>query len=274
MFNTERTFGIEIEFIGDAIEVETAVRAAGVSCHREGYNHNTRSYWKITTDASVYQNRSYDNTGWELVSPILKGQEGLDELEKVCKALVTAGVKVNKTCGLHVHHGAGDFTTDTFKNIIKIYSRFEDTIDSLVSPSRRGTSNSYCRSLNDPTNNHYGYSIPEALERNTVRAMLQEVPDRYRKLNLQSYLTHGTVEFRQHQGSTDFTKISNWIKLTQAMVERAVARPVIGGRTNTWERFKKFLVIQGGNGNYISKRDDEAKELFKFFDKRKKQLAA
>jgi hypothetical protein len=35
--------------------------------------------------------------------------------------------------------------------------------------------------------------------------------DRYRKVNLEAYARHRTVEFRQHSGTTNFTKMSSWI---------------------------------------------------------------
>ena len=111
-FNNERTFGVEVEFFLDrsrrrgahADEVAQAVRNQGIECYVEGYNHMTRPHWKIVTDVSV----SYE--GLEIVSPILKGQEGLEELEKVLKGLSEVGAKVNRTCGIHVHNEANDFS--------------------------------------------------------------------------------------------------------------------------------------------------------------------
>ena len=264
MFNNNRTFGVEIEFIGNAGTVEGAVRRAGVNCSAEIYNHTTRGYWKIVTDGSVMGN----GEGLEMVSPPLKGQEGLDELEKVCKAMAEAGVRINKTCGLHVHHDANDFTEKTFKNIIKIYRRFEGTIDTLVSQSRRANANTYCKSLLD--NREYG---PALMQSDSVMDIISRTPDRYRKLNLKSYTTHGTIEFRQHQGTAEFIKIANWIKLTQAMVERAVTRNVKEGLINDWETFKYFLFLNPSATNRVSSYDNETKEMFKYFNKRRAELA-
>ncbi|WP_279236979.1 amidoligase family protein [Heliorestis convoluta] len=44
---------------------------------------------------------------------------------------------------------------------------------------------------------------------------------RYLKLNIQSYWTHGTLEFRQHGGSLDGEKVTNWIIFSQSIVERS-----------------------------------------------------
>ena len=43
--------------------------------------------------------------------------------------------------------------------------------------------------------------------------------DRYHKVNAESYERHKTVEFRQHQGSTDFDKIKNWVSFCIKLVE-------------------------------------------------------
>ena len=264
MLDNNRTFGVEIEFIGSAHTVAAKVREMGVTCTPEGYNHTTRGYWKIITDASV---RGENGQGLEIVSPILKGQAGLEELNKVCKALKAAGARINKTCGLHVHHGAMDFTTTTFKNLIKIYSRFESTIDTLVSESRRANNNTYCRSIK---NSRY----EAALYQNETWELIRTIGDRYHKLNLQSYLTHGTVEFRQHQGTIEFEKISNWIQLTQGIVERAKNRKVKEGKTNNWETFKYFLFLNPDANNRVSSYDSETKAMLKYFGKRRKELAA
>lgn len=42
--------------------------------------------------------------------------------------------------------------------------------------------------------------------------------NRYYKVNACSYARHNTIEFRQHQGSTDFEKISNWVNFCAKLV--------------------------------------------------------
>ena len=43
--------------------------------------------------------------------------------------------------------------------------------------------------------------------------------DRYFKVNPISYDRHKTIEFRQHSGTTDYEKISNWILFLAKLVE-------------------------------------------------------
>ena len=42
--------------------------------------------------------------------------------------------------------------------------------------------------------------------------------NRYYKINLEAYARHRTVEFRQHGGSTNFTKMSAWIHFLAKMI--------------------------------------------------------
>jgi Putative amidoligase enzyme. len=110
-FDNNRLWGVEIEFL-DTVNREDVARKMtekGVLCYVEGYNHTTRGHWKVVTDASC---------GYELVSPPLKGEEGFRQLKIACEVLNELGAKVDKRCGLHVHHDANDFTVDTFKRVL------------------------------------------------------------------------------------------------------------------------------------------------------------
>lgn len=61
---------------------------------------------------------------------------------------------------------------------------------------------------------------------------------RYKKVNFNTYPVYGTIEFRQHSGSIDFAKISNWVLLTHLMMQRAEGKKV----TVTEARAKKWQI--------------------------------
>lgn len=262
-FNKNRTFGIEIEGISPVSKDILAHRLqqAGVRCQYEGYNHRLRNYWKIVTDASISEDRG--TIGFELVSPPLRGVEGLEEIRKVCEALQQIGCRVNRSCGLHVHHDASDYTVEAFKNLYAIYIRFEAAIDELVSESRRGQRNGYCGSLGGET----------SLERvKNVREMYDLTwsvfPSRYVKLNCQSYEVHGTVEFRQHQGTMDGEKIVAWVVFTQMMVERAVAGKIrMENGAADWFNLKKVI-----RGYKWMGADEIQQKAIAFLNKRRQTL--
>ena len=112
-YTFNRRFGIEIEAYNCRMDVLVdALREEGIQVSAENYNHTTRNHWKLVTDSSLSGNNTF-----ELVSPVLEGQNGLKELKKVCWVLDACGVKVNASCGLHIHFDAANFSLQTWKNI-------------------------------------------------------------------------------------------------------------------------------------------------------------
>jgi hypothetical protein len=156
--------------------------------------------------------------GAEFVSPILRGEQGLNEAREVMRAIADLGCTVSKKCGLHVHIGVGRPGLHFFKNLMKLYAAFEPVIDSIMPASRRANNNAYCRSQVQVNQ----LLISSATSFHTFRAAANP-NGRYSKLNFHSYSEGGreTVEFRQHSGTTDGDKAVAWIALCQLMVERA-----------------------------------------------------
>ena len=205
------TFGVEIECYNvEREEIAQRLREAGVPCYVEGYNHRDyRDHFKVVTDASL----SGVNTA-EVVSPILKGKKGMQTLEKVCKVLNDINAKVNKSCGLHVHFGLDKIDFTTYRNIFINYAKLESVIDSFMPQSRRN--NTYCKTFRA-----YGNNIYEMLQYANSKDDVANIfsGDRYFKVNPVAYRRHNTIEFRQHSGTTDFEKMSNWIEFLKALIE-------------------------------------------------------
>jgi hypothetical protein len=218
------TFGVELEFIHPRqfrSAVVTALQAAGINILEEGYNHRLANHWKVTTDGSL-MNRTY---GSEIVSPVLSGDEGFSQLTKVCEVLTALGCKINKKCGMHVHVGARNENVDFFKSLVRLYSKAEPVVESFLAPSRRGHANPFCgpvrinqAKLDAATTVE---QVAEATSQNhspNPRDSILRSANRYRKLNLQSFWQHGTVEFRQHHGTIEATKVCNWVRFCLRMV--------------------------------------------------------
>lgn len=251
-FNQERTFGIEIEFVGSRSDVYHALIAKGIECEVEGYNHTTQTYWKLTTDASV-------DDGYELVSPILKGDSGIAALKKVCEALEETNCSVNRSCGLHVHLHAADADFSQVKNFTKLYVKHEPAMDSIMPPSRRGSGAQYVRS-----NLERHTSVESALSQISRATNMNDLAsavcgsNRYHKLNTQSFWNYGTIEVRHHSGTIEFEKISNWIKLLHY----------------TFDIAGDFEQIRAGGGENISNLTKYADvKVSRFYAKRKRQFA-
>ena len=219
-YTFNRNFGVEIEACNCTRErLASELTAAGINVQVEGYNHTDHTdHWKLVTDSSLNGNNPF-----ELVSPILHGEQGLEELEKVCWVLDLCNAKVNDTCGLHVHMDAAEFDLSTWKNLILTYKRLEGVIDNFMPRSRRN--NHYCKGLSAITET----SIKNARSISDLRTAF--LHNRYHKVNLEAYARHRTVEFRQHGGSTNFTKMSAWIHFLAKMITFAKQGQVNAGTT-------------------------------------------
>lgn len=224
-------FGVELEcYLPEGATPHQAAAAVtsrlGAPCVAEGYNHQLRSHWKVVTDGSL---GDYIR-GVEFVSPILRGEDGLAQLEKVCRALTDFGCTVSRKCGLHVHVGVGAPGLDFFKNLVKLYSVYEPVIDSLMPASRRASSNMFCRSMTAarPALVDRATDLAGVLQAATGAAVGER---RYFKLNLAAYSKHRTVEFRQHSGTLDANKARKWTLLCLRIVAaaRRGALPVSAG---------------------------------------------
>lgn len=210
----DRRFGIEIEMYApsthNAYAVAAAITSAGVLCKHESYNHETRTWWKIVSDASVNGRPN----GMELVSPPLSGTEGFRQVQVVSEVLVRLGCKVDVKCGLHVHLDATDLTVDAWKSIVRTYTKYEAHFDSMMPVSRRA--NTYAKTMSQAR-----LSLLDACP--TIRDIAMNVfyGDRFYKVNAQSYLRHGTIEFRQHSGTVEAQKIIPWVRFLMGIVNKA-----------------------------------------------------
>ena len=225
---TDRTFGVELEFVGISPRTvaETINNVDGIECYFEGYHHNTRPYWKIVTDASL------DGVGGELVSPILKGVEGALQLEKILTALDDLdGIGVDIQCGMHVHLDVNDLTVRQIQNAYERYADYESQIDMIMPRSRRGNGSRWCASIEN--NKRY-------IKRANTKMRLASTVGRYYKVNLQSLARYGTMEFRQHSGTLNFEKIINWVSFLQAFVEKSAKLATATRRVSNSRAFGKI----------------------------------
>ena len=207
------TFGVEIEcyvnrtaFIDDAHNALLAIRDDFESCYSSIHRDDNAGF-KVVRDGSV-------SGGLEVVSPVMQTSD-FSNLEKVCVLLNANNAKVNRNCGLHVHIGAADMTPQQYINVFINYMYLEPIIDASLAPSRR--ENKYCRTMRGREN----ALLSMMGEADFAKHDVEDVFDynRYFKVNACAYERHRTIEFRQHQGSTDFVKIRNWVEFLTSLCE-------------------------------------------------------
>lgn len=215
----DRTFGVEIEF-HTALRgaVATAVeRVVGYHIHMTGYHGNTcvtcgnrvsgYQQWKLETDSSAtYRMRNVGqypyNQGGELVSPVLKGQQGLDEVKAVMAALRSVGAKVDQRHGMHIHLGVGDINWTQRITLFKNYKAVQPLLFSLVARSRLHSH--YCQPVNNIRIEEW---IRFALHGHVGSGSHTDA------MNITNIVRIGTIEMRMHQGTLNGKKATEWIKL-------------------------------------------------------------
>ena len=116
-----RTFGVEIEFTScdyNREDIASELRHYGIDADAQSYNHDTQRVWKVITDSSC---------GYEIVSPILSGKEGLKDTETVLNCLNHMdGVQINASCGVHVHVHLEGYNPHNCGNLLKTYMKYEE----------------------------------------------------------------------------------------------------------------------------------------------------
>lgn len=220
--NENRTYGIEIECHTKIGMTEMAIRLNGAFANKgighlaqtNSYTHNVdgtnRTVWIIKPDGSVHSALTDYPFNMEIVTPVLRGTEGIKALQVVCETLADVAT-VSRTCGLHVHHGV---SSNEVKAIINAWRKVEKHFFKLLPNSRQN--NSYCRTFE---------SFPHMRDVRSDESVrdweIRTIGTRYVSMNVESYLMRSTLEFRCHSGSVDFGKIKNWTILTQTFIDKA-----------------------------------------------------
>lgn len=213
---TNLTFGIEIE------TMVSATTAAANGLQIGNYHHGKQvSYlpegWTAERDGSIKTLPT--ELPCEIVSPILRGVEGLAQVATVLRTLEEKGHRVNKSCGVHIHIGwSADLPSAALARLITIVAYAEKGLYAITGTKsrERGT---YCGGVRKYGNDK---DAKEHLDR-----------ERYHGLNLTNLArgTRQTVEFRFFSGTTSAIKAVGWIQVCLGLVERAIN----GKRTPSWE---------------------------------------
>ena len=220
-FAQTATFGVEFEFLipsmAQSVLADRLAVATGLRVLTGRYSESDDYAWLVKTDGSIQPDR-LNQSGFELVSPILTMATAETEIPAMLQTLRQMGATVNQSCGYHIHLGGmGRQELPLIRNLVRRFINFEDSLDLIQPLSRRGSANTYCRSnrtVAAQLSGLSGYSnavdVNEAIwakvhNLGTREALIRALQgdSRYVKLNLQSLPRHGTIEFRQGAGTLD-----------------------------------------------------------------------
>lgn len=222
--NIESLFKEKFEKLQNVLQDTEIVRI-------NGYTQGKFPFYRIGSDSSV---RVFDSaeegSNLELNTPSLIGwgMYGFQQIKFLLEIWNEEKVKVNRTCGGHVHVSAYKFFNrrgverEKIAKLLFIFYVLQEFFMYLVPPSRRN--NSYCRML----------------ELSDVKTILNtrnwEIIDRYMAINfknLSKNSTNATIEFRLWPSTCVEEKLAMHIIISLKVVERAIS--------NKWEKFIKLL---------------------------------
>jgi len=260
----EQSFGIELELscaqsvshqsVANAIRSKSGVRGVTVEMEYARAHENVPT-WKLVHDGSIVCSLNNPNcTKFELVSPILKGKVGFDEISKVIRALKQIdSVNVNKSMGFHVHISVENYSLSSLIKICQNFVKYEDAIDTFMAPSRRtGSSESklYFKSNKNAvkgenaTNAEIHKALASCRTIEELGSMINPT-GRYYKLNLQN-LVNGrqpTVEFRQHSATCNGSKINTWIRFCMLLTTNSHKFPAPKSLKNSRNADDQFEML-------------------------------
>jgi hypothetical protein len=204
----EITFGCEFEvFIPeDKIDFRIGGYHSGIQIPQlpEG--------WLAERDGSIHADPGCKPV--EIVSPILKGADGIRQILLVGQFLAERGAKVNISCGFHVHVGFDRRNRAALARLVATVANHEKGIYAVTGSVLR-EAGPYCRTM-------FERSIRRVHEND---GLLHDSIDRYRLLNLTNIAEPGgkpTVEFRAFAGTIDAITAIAYVKICVGFVERSI----------------------------------------------------
>jgi len=181
--------------------------------------------WTHCYDGSISPDEDYSGT--EMVSIPTNGDALYHTINNLKNWSSEYNASVNKSCGLHIHFNSLDLTAREVAFIGIVYKVLEPSIFNMMPPSRRKSN--WCKKF--PINTD---DLKQIAKNNCEQSLVDYYYDgyspsiekyndcRYYGLNLHARYYHGTIEFRHHSGTLNKTKILNWIKICNAIIEKGI----------------------------------------------------
>jgi hypothetical protein len=202
---SEMTFGVEIEvYLPTSIRVQLGQYHSGIQVPELPLG------WTAEHDGSLCYGPA-GHYGAEIVSPVLRGPDGLRQIKTVCDWLNAVGARVNRSTGFHVHIGFDRTDKRALRRLVTLVANFEKALFAITGTHsrERGT---YCRTVQNDTLYQRVFKDGTASQQSTC--------GRYHVLNLTS--VKPTVEFRVFAGTTSPTKAISYVRTCLALVEKAM----------------------------------------------------
>lgn len=215
-----RAFGVEFE-----VESKEYLRQSARKLSKElqetmiDSKHSLIDYIRAHHDGSLHK-----EFGVEFVTTILRGDKGLKIIRQLTKILNKYFITSNR-CGLHIHLSVEDFDDKELIDLYYIYQNIQPILKYYVRKDR--LSNKYCSKIPKLTKQ----TLSDIRKKLTTKTFDNEEVVNAKKLkdihtgkhwdgiNFSSIPEHGTLELRMMEGTLDYDKIVQWIKLHMRIID-------------------------------------------------------
>lgn len=241
-------FGVEVEMTG--ITREKAARLVAevlgtTPSHPESNCYHTRTIadqaarkWKIMRDSSIEAIRNdgtsepLDEYRVEFVTPPLNYSD-VELLQNIIRKLRENGAKAHSSCGIHIHVDGANHTAVSLRRLVNFMTARQDLIYEALQIGDRESN--WCHKLNK--------TLLDAMkkDKNLTKEKAEEIwysrandgycggidhqhynATRYHGVNLHSFFTKGTVEFRLFNSTLHAGKIKAYIQFCLAVSAWAI----------------------------------------------------
>ena len=241
-------FGVEVEMTG--ITREKAARLVAevlgtTPSHPESNCYHTRTIadqaarkWKIMRDSSIEAIRNdgtsepLDEYRVEFVTPPLNYSD-IELLQNIIRKLRENGAKAHSSCGIHIHVDGANHTAVSLRRLVNFMTARQDLIYEALQIGDRESN--WCHKLNK--------TLLDAMkkDKNLTKEKAEEIwysrandgycggidhqhynATRYHGVNLHSFFTKGTVEFRLFNSTLHAGKIKAYIQFCSAVSAWAI----------------------------------------------------
>lgn len=241
-------FGVEVEMTG-ITRGKAARLVAGVlgttPSHPESNCYHTRTIadqaarkWKIMRDSSITPIRNddtiepLDEYRVEFVTPPLNYSD-IELLQNIIRKLRENGAKAHSSCGIHIHVDGANHTAVSLRRLVNFMTARQDLIYEALQIGARESN--WCHKLNK--------TLLDAMkkDKNLTKEKAEEIwysrandgycggidhqhynSTRYHGVNLHSFFTKGTVEFRLFNSTLHAGKIKAYIQFCLAVSAWAI----------------------------------------------------
>lgn len=243
----KQRFGVEVEFTGITREmaaraVQEVVGGTISGPRRDAYYTRTikdsqRRTWKVMRDSSISPKMNVgsanpDEYRVEFVTPPLK-YEDIETLQNIIRKFKEIGGVPHSSCGIHIHIDGANHTATSLRRMVNfMLSRQEIIYEALNIGARKDRwCRPICKKLYDTMKKESNLTKDKA-----EQIWYSEVNDnywggvnhnhynetRYHALNLHSFFSKGTVEFRLFNSTLHAGRIKAYIQFCLAMSAWAI----------------------------------------------------